>query len=73
MQNRPSDTERLSQLIAAEFTRRSTMAFGSASGYSNLPNGNFSPVIYSKKVQKARSYIGSSVGVDVAVIEGYLA
>ena len=27
------------------------MAFGSASGYSNLPNGNFSPVIYSQKVQ----------------------
>ncbi len=29
------------------------MAFGSASGYSNLPNGNFSPVIYSKQVQLA--------------------
>ena len=29
------------------------MAFASASGYSNLPNGNFSPVIYSQKVQKA--------------------
>ena len=28
------------------------MAFSSASGYSNLPNGNFSPVIYSQKVQK---------------------
>ncbi|UAW59002.1 putative coat protein [Roseobacter phage CRP-212] len=28
------------------------MAFASASGYSNLPNGNFSPVIYSQKVQK---------------------
>jgi hypothetical protein len=28
------------------------MAFQSASGHSNLPNGNFSPVIYSKKVQK---------------------
>lgn len=28
------------------------MAFPSASGYSNLPNGNFSPVIYSQKVQK---------------------
>lgn len=28
------------------------MAFQSASGYNNLPNGNFSPVIYSKKVQK---------------------
>jgi len=27
------------------------MAFASASGYSNLPNGNFSSVIYSKKVQ----------------------
>lgn len=28
------------------------MAFPSASGYSNLPNGVFSPVIYSAKVQK---------------------
>ena len=27
------------------------MAFASASGYTNLPNGNFSSVIYSKKVQ----------------------
>lgn len=29
------------------------MAFPSASGYTNLPNGNFSPVIYSKQVQLA--------------------
>ena len=29
------------------------MAFQSASGHSNLPNGNFSSVIYSKKVQLA--------------------
>ena len=29
------------------------MAFQSAAGHSNLPNGNFSPVIYSKKVQMA--------------------
>src|SRR5210317_93138 len=29
------------------------MAFRSAAGYGNLPNGNFSPVIYSQKVQKA--------------------
>lgn len=28
------------------------MAFTSASGYNNLPNGVFSPTIYSKKVQK---------------------
>ena len=28
------------------------MAFAKASGYTNLPNGNFSPVIYSQKVQK---------------------
>jgi len=28
------------------------MAFQSASGYTNLPNGAFSPVIYSAKVQK---------------------
>jgi len=29
------------------------MAFSSAGGYGNLPNGNFSSVIYSKKVQLA--------------------
>ena len=29
------------------------MAFSSASGYGNLPNGNFSPVIYSNQVQLA--------------------
>jgi hypothetical protein len=29
------------------------MAFPVASGYTNLPNGNFSPVIYSKQVQLA--------------------
>jgi hypothetical protein len=29
------------------------MAFESAAGYGNLPNGVFSPVIYSKKVQMA--------------------
>lgn len=29
------------------------MAFPSATGYGNLPNGNFSPVIYSKQVQLA--------------------
>ena len=29
------------------------MAFSAASGYGNLPNGNWSPVIYSKKVQLA--------------------
>lgn len=29
------------------------MAFQTAAGYSNLPNGNFSSVIYSKKVQLA--------------------
>jgi hypothetical protein len=29
------------------------MAFGTATGYGNLPNGNFSPVIYSKQVQLA--------------------
>ena len=29
------------------------MAFSSASGYGNLPNGNFSPIIYSKQVQLA--------------------
>lgn len=29
------------------------MAFQSAAGHTNLPNGNFSSVIYSKKVQLA--------------------
>ena len=29
------------------------MAFAKAGGYGNLPNGNFSPVIYSKQVQLA--------------------
>ena len=29
------------------------MAFQTAAGYGNLPNGNFSPVIYSQKVQQA--------------------
>jgi hypothetical protein len=29
------------------------MAFGSASGWSNLPQGNFSPVIFSKRAQLA--------------------
>ena len=29
------------------------MAFTSAGGYGNLPNGNFSPIIYSKQVQLA--------------------
>ena len=29
------------------------MAFNTAAGYGNLPNGNFSPVIYSKQVQVA--------------------
>lgn len=29
------------------------MAFAKATGYGNLPNGNFSPVIYSKQVQLA--------------------
>jgi hypothetical protein len=39
------------------------MAFQSAGGYTNLANGNFSPVIYSKKVQKA--FRKSSVVEDV--------
>ena len=39
------------------------MAFQSATGYGNLPNGNFSPVIYSKKVQK--QFRKSSVVADI--------
>ena len=40
------------------------MAFQTAAGYSNLPNGNFSSVIYSKKVQVA--FRKSSVVGDIA-------
>lgn len=40
------------------------MAFQSASGHNNLPNGNFSPVIYSKKVQTA--FRKSSVVEDIS-------
>jgi len=39
------------------------MAFGSAAGWTNLPNGNFSPVIYSKKVQLA--FRKSTVAGDI--------
>lgn len=39
------------------------MAFPAEGGHTNLPNGNFSPVIYSKKVQKA--FRKSSVVEDV--------
>jgi len=39
------------------------MAFNVASGYTNLPNGNFSPVIYSQKVQQAfrKSSVAESI------------
>ena len=39
------------------------MAFKTATGYGNLPNGNFSPVIYSKKVQSA--FRKSSICEDI--------
>lgn len=39
------------------------MAFSSAAGYNNLPNGVFSPTIYSKKVQKA--FRKKSVAEDI--------
>lgn len=39
------------------------MAFPRAAGYNNLPNGNFSPVIYSKQVQLA--FRKSSVVEDI--------
>ena len=39
------------------------MAFAKAAGYGNLPNGNFSPIIYSKQVQLA--FRKSSVVEDV--------
>ena len=39
------------------------MAFQKAAGYQNLPNGNFSPVIYSKKVLK--QFRKSSVAEDI--------
>lgn len=39
------------------------MAFQTAAGYGNLPNGNFSPVIYSQKVQQAfrKSSVAESI------------
>lgn len=43
------------------------MAFQTAAGYNNLPNGNFSSVIYSKKVQLAfrkRSTVGDITNND---------
>lgn len=39
------------------------MAFQTTPGYNNLPNGKFSPVIYSQKVQK--QFRKSSVALDV--------
>lgn len=39
------------------------MAFPSTSGYNNLPNGNFSPVIFSKKAQLA--FRRSAVAEDI--------
>lgn len=39
------------------------MAFQKATGWNNLPNGNFSPVIYSKKMQK--QFRKSSVTSDI--------
>jgi len=39
------------------------MAFTSAAGHTNLPNGNFSSVIYSKKVQLA--FRKSTVAGDI--------
>lgn len=39
------------------------MAFSSATGYTNLPNGVFSPVIYSQKVQK--QFRKSAVAQDI--------
>ena len=43
------------------------MAFKTAAGYGNLPNGNFSPVIYSKQVQLAfrkNTVVGSITNSD---------
>jgi len=40
------------------------MAFQSADGYGNLPNGNFSSIIYSKKVQTA--FRKSTVASDIS-------
>ena len=43
------------------------MAFTSSSGYGNLPNGNFSPVIYSKQVQLAfrkSNFVGKITNYD---------
>jgi len=40
-------------VILNALSKENKMAFPTASGYGNLPNGNFSPVIYSKQVQLA--------------------
>ena len=40
------------------------MAFQTADGYGNLPNGNFSSIIYSKKVQTA--FRKSTVASDIS-------
>ena len=45
------------------------MAFRAAAGWGNLPNGNFSPVIYSKKAQLA--FRKSSVFKDIANSDYY--
>ena len=42
------------------------MAFTSAAGHTNLPNGNFSSVIYSKKVQLA--FRKSTVAGDIQTL-----
>ncbi len=44
------------------------MAFPKATGYGNLPNGNFSPVIYSKQVQLA---FGKSPTVEAITNNDY--
>ena len=58
----PYDVE-LSFVGPYYYYRRYKMAFKVASGYQNLPNGNFSPVIYSQKVQQAfrKSSVSESV------------
>ena len=40
------------------------MAFQTASGYGNLPNGNFSSVIYSKKAAASTITKGTRASID---------
>lgn len=42
------------------------MAFQTAVGYNNLPNGNFSPTIFSKKVAMAFRQEAVAMGITTS-------